>query len=238
MKFHSTLCRNTSGLATAAIALALAATPAAHAQTSPDLEADTAEHSIQYSAEALAPQADDVQGELAAEPTSIAQSAPADAPEEPFDVDTSGVSPGRATRSGPSYIGIGANIGLGDGDTALGETSFAVFSKVGLTSNISVRPSVLIEDEATILLPVTLDFVPGVTQVTESVSEDIGVRVSPYIGAGIAISTGDDSAVDFLATGGVDIPITSRVTANASVSASLFDNPAVGLLLGVGYNLR
>ncbi|MBE9127131.1 MULTISPECIES: hypothetical protein [unclassified Coleofasciculus] len=159
-------------------------------------------------------------------------------PAEPFDIDTTDIDPGRATRSGSSYIGVGGNIGLGDGDTALGETSFAVFSKIGLTSNISVRPSVLIEDEPTILIPVTLDFVPAVTDVTADLTEDTGFRIAPYIGAGIAISTGDDSSVDFLATGGVDLPLNEQITATASLSASLFDNPAVGLLLGVGYNFR
>ncbi|MEQ9670496.1 hypothetical protein [Coleofasciculus sp. G2-EDA-02] len=176
----------------------------------------------------------------AASPPNLAQQTvpPPDAPTEPLDIDTTEVSPGRATRSGSSYIGIGGNIGLGDGDTALGETSFAIFSKIGLTSNVSVRPSVLIEDDPTILLPVTLDFTPGVTEVTADVTEDVGARVSPYIGAGIAISTGDDSSVDLLATGGVDVPLATQLTATASVSASLFDNPAVGLLLGVGYNFR
>lgn len=173
-------------------------------------------------------------------PKNLAQQTvpPPDAPTEPLDIDTTEISPGRATRSGSSYIGIGGNIGLGDGDTALGETSFAIFSKIGLTSNVSVRPSVLIEDEPTILLPVTLDFTPGVTEVTADITEDVGARVSPYIGAGIAISTGDDSSVDLLATGGVDVPLATQLTATASVSASLFDNPAVGLLLGVGYNFR
>ncbi len=146
------------------------------------------------------------------------------------------VSPGRTTRSGPSYIGIGGNIGIGDGDTALGEGSFAAFSKIGLTRNISVRPSVLINENPTILLPVTFDFIPGVTRVTENVSEEIGYRVSPFIGAGAAISTGDDTTVDFLATGGVDVPLGDNFTGVAAVNVSLFDDPAVGLLLGVGVN--
>jgi hypothetical protein len=146
------------------------------------------------------------------------------------------VAPGRSTRSGPSYIGIGGNIGLGDGDTALGEGSFAVFSKIGLTSYLSVRPAVLFSDDPTILVPVTFDFIPGVTDVTEDLSGELGLRVSPYVGGGVAISTGDDGAVDFLLSGGVDVPITSRFTATAAVNATLFDNPAVGLMLGVGYN--
>lgn len=146
------------------------------------------------------------------------------------------VTPGRSTRSGPSYLGVGGNIGLGDGDTALGEGSFAVFSKIGLTSFLSVRPAVLFSDDPTILVPVTFDFIPGVTDVTEDVSGELGLRVSPYVGGGVAISTGDDGSVDFLLSGGVDVPITSRITATAAVNATVFDNPAVGLMLGVGYN--
>lgn len=146
------------------------------------------------------------------------------------------ITPGRATRSGASYVGIGGNIGLGDGETALGEGSFAAFSKIGLTRNISVRPSILINDNPTILLPVTFDFIPGVTQVTENVSEEVGLRISPFVGAGAAISTGDDGSVDFLATAGVDVPLGRRFTGVAAVNASLFDDPAVGLMLGVGIN--
>jgi hypothetical protein len=161
---------------------------------------------------------------------------PTDAPDDPFDVDTETVSPGRTTRSSASYIGIGGNIGIGDGDTALGESSFAAFSKIGLTSNISVRPSVLIDDDPTILIPLTLDFVPGVTEVTEDLTEDTPFRIAPYVGAGAAISTGDDTTVDFLATGGIDVPIGDDFTATAAVNVTLFDDPAVGLLLGIGVN--
>jgi hypothetical protein len=153
-----------------------------------------------------------------------------------FNPDTNNVSPGRATRSGSSYIGIGGNIGLGSGNTALGEGSFSVFSKVGLTSNVSVRPGVLVNDNPTILLPVTLDFTPRITGASESLSADIGRRVSPFIGAGIAISTANDASVDFLATVGVDVAISRRFTGTAAVNATLFDNPAVGLQLGIGYN--
>jgi hypothetical protein len=145
-------------------------------------------------------------------------------------------SPGRTTRSGPSYIGIGGNIGLGSGSTAIGEGSFAIFSKVGLTTNISIRPSLFVSDNPTILLPVTLDFFPLITDATAAASRSTGFRISPYIGLGPVISTGDDFSVDLLLTGGLDIPVTDRFTATAAVNASVIDNPAVGLMLGIGYN--
>lgn len=165
-----------------------------------------------------------------------AQSTPVEVAQSPTTPDTTNVTPGRTTRSSSSYIGVGGNIGLGDGDTALGESSFAVFSKIGLTSNISVRPGVLFSDDPTILVPLTLDFAAGDTDESEDLSEDIGISLNPYIGAGIAISTGGDGAVDLLATGGIDVPLSSRFTGTAAINATFFDNIAVGLLLGVGYN--
>ena len=141
------------------------------------------------------------------------------------------VKPGRATRSGPSYIGIGGNLGFG-GDSALGDTSFAILSKIGLTSNISVRPSVLFRDDVTVLIPLTYDFV---SQDAVEVGEDFVITAAPYLGAGVAFSTGDDSNFGFLISGGVDVPLSSNFTATAGLNVGFLDGTEVGLLLGVGY---
>ncbi len=143
------------------------------------------------------------------------------------------VSPGRSTQSGSSYVGIGGNIGIGTGDTALGRGSFAVISKIGLTRNFSVRPSVLFGDSTTILVPVTYDFSFG-----EGPTGNLGFSAAPYLGAGVSISTGNGSNVGFLLTGGIDVPLSSQFTATAAVNASLSGNTAVGILVGVGYNFR
>lgn len=197
------------------------------AQMTPSPEPVTSQSPLPAAPDPVTPDTPDNQ------PTTLPDTtqAPSPAPTAPL-----GIEPGRATRTGSSYIGVGGNIGLGEGDTALGEGSFAIFGKVGLTPNLSVRPALLLSDDPTILLPVTFDFIPGITRATEAVSEEIGFRASPFVGPGIAISTGDDGAVDFLLTGGVDIPITQRFTATAAVNASFLDNIAVGLLLGVGVN--
>jgi hypothetical protein len=141
------------------------------------------------------------------------------------------VRPGRTTRSGPSYIGIGGNLGFG-GDTALGDGSFAIISKIGLTNNFSVRPTVLFRDNVTVLVPVTYDFV---SQNAVEVSDDFVITAAPYAGAGVAFSTGDDSNFGFLISGGVDVPISRNFTATAGLNIGFLDGAEVGLLLGVGY---
>jgi hypothetical protein len=150
---------------------------------------------------------------------------PSDKPPRPADVE-----PGRRTSSGSSYIGIGGNIGIGDGDTQIGQGSAALISKIGLLSYLSVRPSILFSDDLTILLPVTYDFNFG-----NSPLDRVGFRAAPYVGAGAVIST-DEPSVDLLLTGGLDVPITERFTGTAAVNASVTGSPAVGLMLGVGYN--
>ncbi len=99
------------------------------------------------------------------------------------------VDPGTPTFGGDSYIGIAGNLGLG-GDSALGDSSFMVISKIGLTTRIAVRPSVAIESDPVILVPVTFDFsIRPVDAFTER------LPIAPYVGGGVAISTGDDSDI-------------------------------------------
>lgn len=137
------------------------------------------------------------------------------------------VDPGRTTRTGSSYIGVGANAGFGDGDDALSEFSFAAFAKIGFTPDISLRPSVLIRDNVSVLIPLTLDFF----------QRDLGpVEIGPYFGGGLAISTGDDSEVGPLLSAGVDVPIDNRFTGTLGFNLAFFDDLNAGFLLGVGYN--
>ncbi len=140
------------------------------------------------------------------------------------------VDPGTPTFGGDSYIGIAGNLGLG-GDSALGDSSFMVISKIGLTTRIAVRPSVAIENDPVVLVPVTFDFsIRPVDAFTER------LPIAPYVGGGIAFSTGDDSDVGPLITAGVDFPVTPRFTATAAVNAAFLDDTDVGILVGIGYN--
>jgi hypothetical protein len=153
---------------------------------------------------------------------------PAPAPGTTPTQQTTPIQPGVATRSGPSYIGIGGNIGI-TGDTEIGRGAFNVISKIGLARNLSFRPSAVINDNAVIQIPLTFDF-PG---------EDVpGAELSlaPYLGGGLAVSTGQDSTVGGLITGGLDIPLGTQFTGNAAVNVGFIDETDVGVSLGVGYN--
>lgn len=139
------------------------------------------------------------------------------------------IEPGRTTRGGRSYVGIGGAIGL-SGSTGIGQGGFMINSKIGLTRNISFRPSVILGDETDFLLPLSYDFI------LESTDPFATVAFAPYVGGGVAFSTSDDADIGFLLTGGVDFPISQQFVANAAVNAAFFgDETSVGISLGVGY---
>ncbi len=139
---------------------------------------------------------------------------------------------GGSTRGGSSYIGVAGNLGLG-GDSALGDGNFMIISKIGVTDILSIRPSVVLGDDTVILAPVTYDFS---FESSDPFSE--ALPFSPYVGAGVAVATGDDSELSFLVTGGVDVPLTDKLTATAAINAAFFDETDLGVSVGVGYNFR
>lgn len=138
------------------------------------------------------------------------------------------IVPGRATRGGSSYIGIGGNLGL-SGEPALGDGAFMINSKIGLTRNISFRPAVLFGDDTDFLLPLTYDFV------LESADPFAPIPFAPYVGGGVIVSTNGDNTLGFLLTGGVDVPLSAQFVANASINVGFRNDTDVGLMLGVGY---
>ncbi len=144
------------------------------------------------------------------------------------DIDPRRIEPGRATRGGSSYIGIGGNIGF-TGDTGIGSGAFVVNSKIGLTRNVSFRPAVLIGDNTDFLLPITYDFT------IESADPFAPVPFAPFVGGGVVFSTDGDSNVGFLLSGGVDVPLSAQFVANASVNVGFLDDANVGVLVGIGY---
>lgn len=143
------------------------------------------------------------------------------------------VGVGQETRGGSSYIGLAANIGVTGQSSSLDDGSFVVISKLGLTNSISARPSVIISDITTVLIPITYDFSLGQGgQLTEPLS------IAPYIGGGAAIKTGNGSETAFLLTGGIDVPLNDQFTATAAINAAFFDTTDVGVYLGIGFNFK
>jgi len=107
----------------------------------------------------------------------------------------------------------------------LGEIGFAAFSKFALNPYLSFRPSVLISSDTSFLFPITYDFpIAGP-----------GKGIAPYVGAGVMFSTGKDSNVDLLLSGGIDFPINKQWVATAGVNIGPFDKFDIGFLLGVAY---
>lgn len=143
----------------------------------------------------------------------------------PDDIDE--VDPGRPTRSGTSYIGIGANFGVG-GDTSLGDSGLFLYSKVGLTRYFSIRPAMNtdFDEDATFLLPLTFDLAPIAVGET-------GVSIAPYFGGGPAVSTTGDFGP--VISGGIDMPLTERLTATSGVNIGILDEADVGVFVGIGY---
>jgi hypothetical protein len=186
--------------------------------------------SVQAQTEKISHQASDLtveQTTLEQATNSLEKEAEADnsTSEEVAQVD---VRPGQATVSGSSYIGVGGNIGLTGGQT-IGEGAFSVISKIGLTDNISVRPSAHISGDAVFLIPLTADF---------PIRDVAGGEVSlaPFVGGGLAVATEGDDNVGGVITGGVDVPISPEFTATGAVNVGFLDDTNVGITLGVGYN--
>lgn len=170
------------------------------------------------------------------QPTTPTTQPPATTPTQttPTQPTPGAIEPGRATRGGSSYVGVGGNIGLGGGDTALGIGNFTVISKIGFTEAVSARPAVVFGDNTTFVIPITYDFT---VQPTGAATEAIS-SFAPYVGGGLAIATGDNSDVGPMLTAGADVPIGDRLTANAGVNVGFFDSTSVGLTIGVGYNFE
>ena len=134
------------------------------------------------------------------------------------------VQPGTVTRGGLNYLGVGGFIGT--------DTGFAITSKIGLTTDLSVRPSAVIEDDVTFRIPLTYEFFP--IGPDESFVE--GLRLTPYIGGGIVLTTDDNADVGALVTAGLDFPLGPQFTGTANVNVDFRDSVEAGVIIGFGYN--
>ncbi|MEL6138344.1 MAG: hypothetical protein AAFR42_13170, partial [Cyanobacteria bacterium J06628_6] len=105
-----------------------------------------------------------------------------------------------------------------------------IISKYSFSDKLSIRPSVIFSDNTAILVPLTYNFT--------GTNFDVGpTTLVPYIGGGVAFSTGDDSETSGLVSAGVDLPISRQFTINGQANLSVFNDTAFGIQLGLGYNL-
>jgi len=129
-----------------------------------------------------------------------------------------------AGRRGSDFVGVGADFGFAD------DVSFAVISKLSFSENIAIRPSVLIGDDFSILVPVTYEF----NQLSTNVDN---FQVRPYAGVGASYTDDDDDDdLNLLLSAGADIPISQRFTFNAQANLGVFNDTDFGVTVGVGYN--
>lgn len=135
-----------------------------------------------------------------------------------------------ARRGGGNFVGIGADFGYAD------DVSFAVISKISLSQQVALRPSVLIGDNFSVLLPVTYEFSRFSTDVGS------GFQIRPYAGVGASYVDGnddndsDDENFNVLLAAGADVPLSRRFTLNAQANLGLFNDTDFGVTVGVGYN--
>lgn len=134
---------------------------------------------------------------------------------------------------GRSYIGVGGNIGLDGEETNLGEGSLVIVTKAGFTENFSLHNAVMFGDETTTTVALSVNF-PIKAPVTGQ------TIVIPFAGGGVLLQPDKDWEADPLVSGGVDIPIPPRFTGTVRVNVVFpeDDETDVGLILGVGYNLK
>ncbi|KPQ37124.1 MAG: Outer membrane protein beta-barrel domain [Phormidesmis priestleyi Ana] len=129
-----------------------------------------------------------------------------------------------ASVGGSDFIGIGGDFGYAD------DLSFAVISKLSLSENVALRPSVLVGDDLSVLVPVTYEF--------NRYSTDVGgFRVLPYAGVGASYQDNSDNEnFNLLLSAGADVPLSDQFTLNAQANVGVLNDTEFGVTVGVGYN--
>lgn len=141
----------------------------------------------------------------------------------------------RRTAPAENYIGIGFNVGVSDdGDSALGTENVALFSRLKLARRFSLRPAVIIGDDAVFTFPATFD-IP-----LRGRSPQLLAKPAPevYVGGGLLFGIDDDDSNEIggAIVGGVDFPFAKRFVANASLTLGLSDGDSnLGALFGIAY---
>ena len=140
-------------------------------------------------------------------------------------------------RTAPSenYIGVGLNVGVSnDGNSALGAERATFFSRIKLARRFSLRPSVVIGDDAVFTFPATFD-IP-----LRGKSPRFLTKPTPevFVGGGLlfGLDSDDSNEIGGAVLSGIDFPFAKQLTANVSLTAGFSDgDTSVGALFGIAY---
>ncbi len=131
-----------------------------------------------------------------------------------------------------NYIGISGTIGVSGAGEGLSHGGVTIIQNRELSNSLSVRSSNIFggdKNDSTVALTVNFPVKTSSGQ----------VKLVPFIGGGILLrskSNFEDINVRGLVIGGIDIPLSRRITATTAVNVGLFQQTEVGVQLGVGYN--
>jgi len=156
---------------------------------------------------------------------------PAPTTSTPTRSDSAAATKPKARPQNASYIGLGGDIGLSDGKTALGSGGLAILTHTRLTNNLSFHNATVIFGRRSATSNYALTF--GIPIKNPSSGQ---VVAFPFIGGGVATRNSDGLKFAPLLSGGVDVPISRNFTGTARVNVRFGDDTDVGILIGVGYN--
>lgn len=126
------------------------------------------------------------------------------------------------------FLGLGVSLGTGDGDGSLEELGLAGISKLSFAPQVSVRPTIVVNDSVGVLAPVTFNF--------QSPVDVLNANLYPYVGGGIAINATEDDVAPLISAG-VDIPFSERFTLNGQTNITVADDITLHFMFGLGYNI-
>ncbi|MBX2862332.1 MAG: hypothetical protein KTR27_02155 [Leptolyngbyaceae cyanobacterium MAG.088] len=127
-----------------------------------------------------------------------------------------------------NFVGLGLSLGTGDGDGALEELGLTAISKLSFTPQLSARPTLVFNDSAAVLVPVTYNF--------QSPTEVLNASLFPYVGGGLAINATEDDIAPLVSVG-IDVPVSERLTLNGQSNITLADDITINFMVGLGYNI-
>lgn len=122
--------------------------------------------------------------------------------------DSNNTQPSNQLPSNPWIIGVGGGLRIGIGEPNYGMAYGRIGRMIGEDTSISLRPAYVFgnidsagdkNNEGAFQMPLTLDLYPN-------------SRFSPYIGGGIATNTGSSGSTDAMATAGLDINLSKRLS--------------------------